>query len=90
MKKYPYNEKINERNEKLRTFTSNVNDEELKWHRDREDRLVEVIEGDNWFIQFDNELPKPLIPGKQYIIPEGVYHRVIKGNSILKIKINVI
>ena len=90
MKKYPYNEKINERNEKLRIFTHKVNDEELKWHRDRENRLVEVIEGDNWFIQFDNELPKPLIPGKQYIIPEGMYHRVIKGNSILKIKINVI
>lgn len=90
MKKQPYIEKINERNEKLRTFTSNVNDEELKWHRDRENRLVEVIEGVNWFIQFDNELPKPLIPGKQYIIPEGVYHRVIKGDSKLKIKINVI
>lgn len=90
MKKQPYIEKINERNEKLRTFTSNVNDEELKWHRDRENRLVEVIEGNNWFIQFDNELPKPLIPGKQYIIPEGVYHRVIKGDSRLKIKINVI
>jgi len=90
MKKQPYIEKINERNEKLRTFTSNVNVEELKWHRDRENRLVEVIEGDNWFIQFDNELPKPLIPGKQYIIPEGVYHRVIKGDSKLKIKINVI
>lgn len=90
MKKQPYTEKINERNEKLRTFTPNVNDEELKWHRDRENRLVEVIEGDNWYIQFDNELPKPLIPGKEYIIPEGIYHRVIKGDSRLKVKIKVI
>lgn len=81
----PINEEV-----KTRTFNVNVNTDDLKWHRDRENRLVEVIEGDNWFIQFDNELPKPLIPGKQYIIPEGVYHRVIKGDSSLKIKINVI
>ena len=33
MKKQPYIEKINERNEKLRIFTPRVNDEELKWQR---------------------------------------------------------
>jgi quercetin dioxygenase-like cupin family protein len=83
----PYDEEINE-SVRVRVFSENVDDEELKWHRDREDRLVEVIEGDGWEIQFDNELPKRLTPGTQIVIPEGVYHRVIKGSSELKIKVH--
>ena len=83
----PYDEEINE-SHRVRVFSEGVDDEDLKWHRDREDRLVEVIEGDGWEIQFDNELPKKLTPGTQIIIPEGVYHRVIKGSSELKIKVN--
>jgi hypothetical protein len=35
----------------------------------------------------DNELPIKLIVGEKYFIPEGVYHRVIKGNSKLKVRI---
>jgi len=85
-KEEPYDEIITE-NSKIRIFSESVDDEELKWHRDREDRLVEVIEGDGWEIQFDNELPKSLTPGTQIVIPEGVYHRVIKGSSELKIKV---
>ena len=35
------------------------NDEtdEFEWHRDETDRLVEVIEGDGWMFQYDNDLP---------------------------------
>jgi quercetin dioxygenase-like cupin family protein len=83
----PYDEEINE-SVRVRVFSESVDDEDLKWHRDREDRLVEVIEGDGWEIQFDNELPKKLTPGTQIVIPEGVYHRVIKGSSELKIKVH--
>jgi hypothetical protein len=72
---------------KIRTFDENVDDEELKWHRDREDRIVEVMECNYWYLQMDNELPKPLIVGEKYFIPEGVYHRVIKGVGNLKVKI---
>ena len=86
-KEEPYDEIITE-DSKIRIFSESVDDEELKWHRDREDRLVEVIEGDGWEIQFDNELPKKLTPGTQIVIPEGVYHRVIKGSSELKIKVH--
>lgn len=83
----PYDEEINE-NDRVRVFSQNVGNEELKWHRDREDRLVEIIEGENWGLQFDNELPIVLVKGESYIIPEGVYHRVIKGDGELKVKIN--
>jgi hypothetical protein len=86
-KELPYEEEINESN-RVRVFSESVDDEDLKWHRDREDRLIEVIDGNDWEIQFDNELPKKLTPGTQIIIPEGVYHRVIKGSSELKIKVH--
>ena len=39
-------------------------------------------------IQLDDELPK-IIEG-QIFIPMGVYHRVIKGNNNLKIKLTKI
>ena len=76
-------------NTKVRVFKESVESDELKWHRDRENRVVEVIESDNWFLQMDNELPKKLVKGKKYFIPEGVYHRVIKGTGNLKIKVEL-
>jgi len=83
----PYSENMVSEGVKFRTFDVDVDTDELKWHRDRQDRLVEVIEGENWGLQFDNELPISLVSGQSYIIPEGVYHRVIKGDSELKVKI---
>jgi quercetin dioxygenase-like cupin family protein len=83
----PYSENMVSEGVKFRTFDVDVDTDELKWHRDRQDRLVEVIEGENWGLQFDNELPINLVSGQSYIIPEGMYHRVIKGDSELKVKI---
>ncbi len=83
----PYSENMVSEGVKFRTFDVDVDTDELKWHRDRQDRLVEVIEGENWGLQFDNELPISLVSGQSYIIPEGMYHRVIKGDSELKVKI---
>ena len=75
---------------KIRIFESNVDSGELHWHRDRETRLVEVIEGDGWLLQLDNELPVKMIKGGKYTIPEGIYHRTIKGYGDLKLKITFI
>jgi hypothetical protein len=85
----PFDE-VNEGTNKVRVFSEQTNSDEFKWHRDREDRLITIIEGNGWGIQIDNELPKQLEVGKQYIIPEGVYHRVIKGNGNLKVSIQFI
>jgi uncharacterized membrane protein YheB (UPF0754 family) len=85
----PFDE-INEGNKKIRVFSENTESDELKWHRDREDRLVTVLEGQGWEIQMDNELPKSLTKGQKYIIPEGVYHRIIKGQGNLKVSIEFI
>lgn len=75
---------------KIRVFESNVDSGELHWHRDRETRLVEVLEGNGWMLQLDNELPVEMKVGNQYLIPEGVYHRTIKGTEDLKIKIDFV
>ena len=39
-----------------RTFSQDVDNDELVWHRDREDREVEVIGETDWMFQYDNEL----------------------------------
>lgn len=88
-KDVPYEETITE-NKKVRVFSESVETNELKWHRDREDRLVEIIESDGWELQFDDELPFKLKKGMSVIIPEGVYHRVIKGNGNLKVSITIL
>jgi hypothetical protein len=84
---HPYNETISD-GKSFRVFTESVDDGELKWHRDRETRMVEVIESNNWKLQIDNELPITLVVGEKYLIPEGVYHRIIKGNGDLKVSIS--
>lgn len=88
-KEVPYDETISE-GKKVRLFTESIDNHELKWHRDRENRLVEVIEGEGWQLQFDDELPINLEKGMSLIIPEGVYHRVIKGSGNLKVSITVL
>jgi hypothetical protein len=71
----------------LRTFSSHVDEEELKWHYDLKDRKVQIVSGDNWELQMDNGLPEKLTPLKEYFIPKGVYHRVIKGEGELVVLI---
>ena len=70
-----------------RTFTKDVSEEELVWHRDPEDRSIKATQNTDWKIQYDNELPRPLSSSFEYFIPEGVYHRLIKGSGDLNVKI---
>jgi len=66
-----------------RVFTENVDNHELVWHRDYENREVFVESSDGWMLQMDNELPQVLQEGQKYIIPKETYHRVIKGTGDL-------
>jgi hypothetical protein len=81
---YPFDEYIKE-GYHIRTFYEDINDNELVWHRDREDRLVESVGFTDWMLQMDNELPKPLT--ESTLIPKNTYHRVIKGTNNLVVKI---
>lgn len=71
----------------IRTFSKDVLSEELVWHRDRENRSVEVLEGEGWEIQLEDKLPKKLEVGQIYIIPAYTFHRVKRGTSDLVLKI---
>ena len=70
-----------------RVFSSDVSEKELVWHRDKENRIVEVLEDSEWMFQMDNELPTPLKKGVKLEIPKETFHRVIKGSGGLKILI---
>ena len=70
-----------------RTFSKDVDEMSLIWHTDQEDRTVTVLEGKGWQFQRDNELPLALSEGVRIFIPKGQIHRVIKGSTDLKLKI---
>ena len=74
----------------IREFSYDTDSFEYVWHRDKEDRLVEIIEGNGWELQLDNELPVKMNDGDSFIIPEGVYHRVKRGSDKLVIKITAL
>lgn len=69
----------------IREFLSS-DSSEFVWHRDKEDRIIEPMEENDWKIQFDNELPMN-IDGKIFI-ENNKYHRIIAGDKpSIKIKI---
>ena len=65
----------------VRSFDADIDENELVWHRDTRDRIIEVVWNTGWKIQFDNELPVDINSVKG--IPRMVYHRLIKGEGNL-------
>lgn len=86
MEEFPFQQYINE-NKLVRTFTTDVDSEELVWHQDLRDRIVTVIEGNGWQFQMDNELPIELKSGDVLKIEKYNWHRVIKGSGNLIVEI---
>lgn len=81
----PYKEDKISENTFIREFKIDTDSSEYIWHKDREDRVIESIGDTDWLIQMDNQLPKK-IEGKVFI-PKETFHRVIKGNGNLRIKL---
>jgi quercetin dioxygenase-like cupin family protein len=79
----PYKDSSN-----IRSFSKNVKKLELVWHKDDEDRDIEILEGKGWQMQFDDELPFDLVKGDHIFIKRHRIHRILKGTTDLKIKIN--
>lgn len=86
---YPFNEILSD-GFNYRTFSSDVDSHELKWHLDEEDRVVICEHETNWQVQLENELPQRIIKNKPIFIPVGVWHRVIKGDGDLVVKVKKI
>ena len=69
----------------IREFDENIDPIELLWHRDDEDRIIEIIGETNWQVQLDDSLPTSL--SQRIFIPRHMWHRTIKGTGPLRIKI---
>ena len=85
MENLPYKEKFIDEKTSIRKFDKNVKNEEMKWHRDKENRIIEPLNENDWLFQLDNELPKPI--NNKIFIPKETFHRGIKGTTDLVIKI---
>lgn len=83
----PYNHHQLTDNSFRRIFGIDTHDHELVWHRDRNARLVKVIEGQGWKFQHDNGIPITMNPGDTIEIPAEQYHRIIKGSGQLIVEI---
>lgn len=70
----------------IRTFSKELDKEDLIWHYDLEDREILILRG-NWMFQFDNEIPFRIKEGDVIFIEKKRWHRLLKGNDDLIIKI---
>ena len=72
-----------------RKFSSVLSSDELIWHRDREHRLVRVVEGRGWSLQLDSSFPVLLEEGAVEPIPAEMWHRlhVSEGATDLVVEI---
>ena len=84
---FPFEEEQIDQFNFIRTFPADVDEMDLIWHADKENRVVTVLEGNGWKFQFDEELPIEMTNGLDISIFEGRIHRIIKGEGPLKIKL---
>ena len=85
---FPFEEEKIDKYNFIRTFPADVDEMDLIWHADKENRIITVLEGNGWKFQFDEELPFEMIDGIKITISKGDLHRVIKGKGPLKIEVH--
>ena len=84
----PYTEFKDKDGDVTRLFYERVNPQKLKWHMDDEDRIVQALHKNNWQFQLEDQLPVPL--NKPIFIERHQWHRLIKGDGSLMIKVTKI
>ena len=83
----PYIEHEIDDNVVIRTFKDSTDSEDFMWHRDMEDREIEILEGEGWQFQLQKCLPWLLKKGMVFDIKKEEYHRLIKGATPLKCRV---
>jgi hypothetical protein len=84
----PFEEEKIKDNIFIRTFSTDVDEMDLIWHTDKENRFIRVLEGNGWQFQYDEELPFEMTDGLGFPVMKGQIHRVIKGLGPLKIELH--
>jgi hypothetical protein len=46
------------------------------WHRDKEDRVIRVLSGIDWYLQIEAEVPRKMTKYKNMLIKKEVWHRI--------------
>jgi len=64
----------------LRHFNHSLTQNELKWHKDNDNRLIYSLLPTNWCIQLDNEFPIRITQDPIFITMH-VFHRLISDNK---------
>lgn len=85
----PYNDIHLAKNVFIREFKSEVDSEELVWHRDMNNRHFAVLDGKDWWFQLDDQMPIELEKGKIYEIEKEEYHRLLKGTKATDLRIKI-
>ena len=86
----PFYEETIDNKTVIRHFKPGYPEHLFKWHFDREDRSVEVLNDSDWKFQYDNQMPITLKTNDIIKIDAGLYHRIIPGTTELSLKINKI
>jgi hypothetical protein len=81
----PYKDVFEDGQVVIRRFDESIDPEELKWHRDREDRTIEPLGDTDWKFQADGQLP--ILIKDRIFIPKGSWHRIVKGSGSVDLKI---
>ena len=71
----------------IREFGDDIDPIELMWHRDDQDRTIEILGETDWAIQLEDSLPISL--NERIFIKRHEWHRVIKGTGNLLLKIHL-
>ena len=87
-REFPFKEiKITE-NKVVRIFNSeDTTNDELVWHKDREDREVYVEQSKDWHLQLENQVTVKLEAGQTHFIPAYNWHRLLMGKDLLVVEI---
>lgn len=84
----PYSDSVKTNNSWVREFAPDTDSHELVWHRDKNDRIVKVLDGVGWVFQMDEDVPREIRKGDTLYIQKETYHRLFKaGSSALRIQI---
>ena len=83
----PYIEKVINESIRIRKFSTSTPEDQLVWHRDRQNRVVEVLGGKGWMLQRDNSIPVQINAGTIFEIHANEWHRIIKGKGDFVVKI---
>jgi len=86
---HPYNDTKLTHKLFFREFSKKVDQGDLVWHKDKNNRNIRVVDGSGWYIQFENHIPRKLRVGESINIKAKTYHRILKENDCTNLVLEI-